>query len=279
MLNLKDNRIINSRQAGIMMPLFFMRSHDDWGCGDFSSLKQWISYFKQYGVKIIQILPLHEMAAGEICPYAALSAYAIDPIYLSLADIEDVQNSSSARALMQQFGEDVASWRAHSRVQYRPIKDAKYKVLWAAYRQFTMTQKLNNTARWREFLIFQKTEGHWLAPYCIFRAAKDKTDWASWKSWDASLKDAKIEDIKSFAAANAGQMMFFSYIQWQAQLQLKAARSAAAQEGILLFEEIVPITTGHRCANNISHASLSPDKACWRIMAESSKYFTGIFIQ
>lgn len=86
-LNLKDNNLLGNKRAGVLLPLFSMRSAGDWGCGDMASFKEWIEYLSGYGVKILQILPIHETEPGQNCPYSALSAYAIDPIYISIKDV------------------------------------------------------------------------------------------------------------------------------------------------------------------------------------------------
>ena len=55
-LDLKENKVINSRSTGVLLPLSAMRSANDWGCGDLESLKSWLTFFSKQGLKVLQIL-------------------------------------------------------------------------------------------------------------------------------------------------------------------------------------------------------------------------------
>lgn len=237
-INLSDNEVIKTRNAGVMLPLFSMRSAGDWGCGDMDSFKEWISYLGGEGVKIIQILPIHETAIGENCPYSALSAYAIDPVFLSIKDVKEVKESPEAQELISQMKDDILFWRGEPKVQFKYIKSGKYKVLWAAYKHFLQEEKNKNTPRFKEFLDFQAKHGHWLAPYSMFRTAKDLLGWTSWKHWDKTLKEIHVDELKKFVGHHAEQIMFFSYIQWLLQKQLEEVRALAKEKGVLIFGDI-----------------------------------------
>jgi 4-alpha-glucanotransferase len=237
-INLSENKIINSRRAGVMMPLFSMRSVGDWGCGDLDSLKEWISCFSRFGIKILQILPANEISAGENCPYSAMSAFAVDPVYISVKDIKEVRESVHIQGVIAQMREDIAFWRSQSVVRYSDVKAAKYKVLWLAYRRFVDEEKSKNTPRFADFANFYEKESAWLAPYCVFRAEKDFTGWTNWKEWQSPVKDARAEDIKNFIAGNKEQTEFFCYIQWLLQKQIAEVRALARAKDVLLFGDI-----------------------------------------
>ena len=237
-LDLKESEFFKQKRAGVLLPLFSMRSAGDWGCGDMGSLKEWIEYLSGYGVSILQILPIHETEPGQNCPYSALSAYAIDPIYISINDVSDVAASQQAQDLIKQYGEEIKFWRSEKKVFYRFIKSAKYKVLWVAYEHFWNNEKSANTARYEQFLEFHQKHASWLVPYCIFRSAKDNLGWTSWKHWEKRLKELDLNYLREYSVSNYKQMMFFSYLQWQLQLQLAEVRRIAASRGVLLFGDI-----------------------------------------
>lgn len=237
-VSLKENVLINSRSAGVLLPLFSMRSAGDWGVGDMGSFKEWISYLSGEGIKIIQILPIHETAPGENCPYSALSAYAIDPVYLSIIDIIDVKTSEEAQDIIVQTKEEIEFWRGQSKAQFKYIKTAKYKVLWAAYEHFLKQEKAKNTARYNDFLAFEQKHSAWLIPYSIFRTAEALTGWTSWKYWDKSLSEINITFLKEFALKYSKEMMYFSYIQWLLQGQLEEVRALAKAKNVLIFGDI-----------------------------------------
>ncbi|MDR0646290.1 MAG: 4-alpha-glucanotransferase, partial [Elusimicrobiota bacterium] len=219
-VNLRDNDTLKRRSAGVLLPLFSMRSASDWGCGDMASFKEWISYLCGEGVRLIQILPIHETTPYENCPYSALSAYAFDPVYISVEDVPDVRASLEAQDIIASIREEINYWREQKTLQLKYIKSAKYKVMYAAYEYFLGEEQSKNTPRYNDFLEFQKNNNHWLVPYTIFRTAKDLTGWASWKHWENSFKNTEVAFLKNFAAQHSKQMMFFSYLQWVIRRQL-----------------------------------------------------------
>ena len=197
-LDLKENKVINSRSTGVLLPLSAMRSATDWGCGDLASLKDWLAFFSKQGFKVLQILPINETAPSENCPYSALSTFAIDPIYISIPDIPEYQQCAKAQAVVEKIKEDIQAWRADTKTQFRQIKAAKYWVLWETYLYFLQEEKIKNTARYQNFLGFEKNNFSWLVPYAIFRAAKDLNGWSSWLSWQDNLKNPDINFLKTF---------------------------------------------------------------------------------
>lgn len=234
----KDNELLKNRTAGVLLPLFSMRSSTDWGCGDMASFKEWISYLGGEGVKSIQILPIHETAPTENFPYSALSAYAIDPVYISIKDVPEVKNSPKAQEFIKMIEEEIAYWRGESKVQFKYVKDAKFKVLWLAYEHFIKEESEKSSQRFNEFLDYQKKNAHWLVSYSIFRAVKDKTGWSSWKHWESKFKDIDIAFLKEFMAENNTQMMFFTYMQWIVQTQLAEVRALAKEKGVYILGDI-----------------------------------------
>ncbi|MDR1684217.1 MAG: 4-alpha-glucanotransferase [Elusimicrobiota bacterium] len=238
MADLKDNPILNRRTAGVLLPLFSMRGSGDWGCGDMASFAQWIEYFAQAGVKVIQILPINECGPQENSPYSALSAYAIDPVYISMDDVPEVKASAAAQRIIEQSKEEIKYWRWEARLQFKYIKSVKLKTLWAAYEHFLKEEGAKNTKRYNDFLAFEARHAAWLVPYTLFRCMKDQSGWTTWKHWQKPFKEADINFLKTYAAKNSKQMMYFAYMQWIAQQQLEGIKKLAAQKGALIFGDI-----------------------------------------
>ena len=237
-LNLQENKVVTSRSTGVLLPLSAMRSATDWGCGDLAALKEWLAFFSRQGLKVLQILPINETAPNENCPYSALSTYAIDPIYISIPSIAEYKKCSKAQAVVEKIQKDIDTWRASQKTEFKQIKAAKYWVLWETYLYFLQEEKVNNTARYQDFLAFEKKHFSWLVPYAIFRTAKDLNAWASWLTWQDNLKKPDINFLKTFTKDNYQKVMFFVYIQWLLQEQMQEAREVAKQNNILLCGDI-----------------------------------------
>jgi 4-alpha-glucanotransferase len=77
------------RQSGISVPLFSLVSNRGWGIGEFRDLAEFAAWCGEAGQSVVQILPINEMPPIETSPYSAMTAMALDPIYLSMADVPD----------------------------------------------------------------------------------------------------------------------------------------------------------------------------------------------
>ncbi|HEV2097205.1 MAG TPA: 4-alpha-glucanotransferase, partial [Chthoniobacterales bacterium] len=47
--------------AGILVPLFALRTENDLGIGDLGALRQFIDWAVQVGFKVVQLLPINEV--------------------------------------------------------------------------------------------------------------------------------------------------------------------------------------------------------------------------
>ena len=70
--------------AGVLTPLFALRSETDLGIGDLATLREFIDWAANVGFKLVQLLPINE-TGGDNSPYNAISAMAIEPTTLHLA--------------------------------------------------------------------------------------------------------------------------------------------------------------------------------------------------
>src|SRR5262249_41667080 len=75
---------------------FSLLSENSFGVGEFADLKLMSDWCKQAGLKLIQILPINDTITthtwADSYPYAAISAFALHPLYLNLAEVASGQN-------------------------------------------------------------------------------------------------------------------------------------------------------------------------------------------
>src|SRR5919204_3902462 len=79
------------RRAGLLIPLFSFPSTSSWGIGDIGDIAPMSAWLTSAGQSVLQLLPINEMAPGQQSPYSAISAMAIDPIFISLRNVPDWQ--------------------------------------------------------------------------------------------------------------------------------------------------------------------------------------------
>src|SRR5204863_5666176 len=77
--------------AGVAIPVFSLRSKNSFGVGEFADIKLLVDWAKSAGLKLIQLLPLNDTIATnswkDSYPYAAISAFALHPLYINLEKV------------------------------------------------------------------------------------------------------------------------------------------------------------------------------------------------
>src|SRR4029453_13944823 len=77
------------RRAGVLLPLFSIRTAHGWGLGEIGDIPPFPRWAPPAGLSVLQLLPVNEVSGGETSPYSAATAFALDPVYLSLDQLED----------------------------------------------------------------------------------------------------------------------------------------------------------------------------------------------
>jgi len=79
------------RHAGLLVPLFSIPSRESWGIGEIPDLIRIGCWMREAGFSFVQLLPLNEMAEGQYSPYSALSAMAVDPLFIAPSRVPDIE--------------------------------------------------------------------------------------------------------------------------------------------------------------------------------------------
>ena len=158
-----------TRRAGVLIPLFSLRSSAGWGIGDIGDVAAACAWLQGAGVRILQMLPLNEMAPGTQSPYSALTAMAIDPIYIRVTDVADWQGAGGPSTLTPADRADIEMARLAARVQYAPVRRVKLRALETAFAHFVAHEWTADTARASALRAFLAAEAWWLDDYALFR--------------------------------------------------------------------------------------------------------------
>ena len=231
------------REAGILLPLFALRSRGDWGVGEIGTLPALCSWLAAAGHRRLQLLPFFEMAPGERSPYAGLTAFAIDPIYLSLGAVEDFVAAGGEEALAPAERAELAATRVETHLAYDTVRRLKHRALQIAFARFHTTEWAGRSQRARALERFRTAEEAWLAAYVLFRACRQSRDERPWQSWEPSLRDRDPGALSAAQKALAPTCLFHAYVQWIAAEQWVAARRAAAALRVALDGDL-PFVVG-----------------------------------
>ena len=227
-----------TRRAGLLIPLFSFPSSSSWGIGDIGDIAPMSAWLKDAGQSVLQLLPLNEMADGEQSPYSALSAMAIDPIYIRLPDVDEWVALGGEESLSGVDRAALDRVRRTSVVDYRSIRSLKLKALTAAFEQFFSQEWKRNTARASGLAVFVSQESWWLEDYALYRAIQHREEKRPWTDWPEPLRRRDAGSLSRVRAELSREVLFFEYLQWLADEQWRAARVRAKTNGVALFGDL-----------------------------------------
>jgi 4-alpha-glucanotransferase len=223
--------------AGVLAPLFALRTENDLGIGDLAALRQFVDWAAEIGFKLVQLLPINEMG-GDHSPYNAISAVALEPTTLYLAP------GSPADLTREDFDEvagefDLDKLRKGA-VKYGRVRRLKMALLEKAYQRFA--ERAGAAA---EFDAFCESESTWLNDYSFFRALMEENDGReTWDQWPEQQRQP--ESAREWMKGQSAEVqqhfsrreLFFKYVQWVAWDQWRSMRAYADGRGVALMGDI-----------------------------------------
>jgi 4-alpha-glucanotransferase len=222
----KWDKIGTGRKAGVAIPLFSVYSKNSVGIGEIPDIKGLIKWAKQSGLSIIMLLPLNDMGYDN-SPYNALSSFALDPVYISLKELREVN--------LEPFKKEISAlkrkFKAGSSLVNFEVKNAKLKILFNIYNK-------TYVGGIPKFLDFKKENMHWLKNYALYKALKDFNYGDGWEDWNSGQRDCIEEVISEFESINKKQFDFIYWVQWQLFEQLKNIKKYASDNEVMIIGDI-----------------------------------------
>lgn len=228
------------RRSGVAVPLFSVYSSRSIGIGEIPDLRLLVDWCVETGMSIIQLLPLNDVGF-DFAPYDAQSMFALEPMYLSLEQLAEVDLKSfrsEIEDLRKRFPSDTG------RVDYR-IKAAKLDLLWRIFE----AQPLQGMRRFEEYV---KKNRYWLSDYALFKILKDKMAQRGWESWPEEFRLREKNALKEAEKNHARSLLFYEWLQWQLFEQLAGVRAYAAEKKVYLMGDL-PFLVSRDSADVWSH--------------------------
>lgn len=221
--------------SGVSVPVFSLRSEEGFGTGEFADLPLLAKWANQRNLQLIQLLPVNDTIQTnswlDSYPYAAISSFALHPMYIRLQAVGKLPDN---HLLEKQFSR-LRKWlNDKEEVDYETVVSYKIAYLRALHEQ--EGEKLQTPAYWE---WFDKNE-HWLLPYAVFCALRDRYQTANWQEWpayqqyDITAVNNLLTDDKDLAA----EVNFHFYVQYHLHLQLKKSVNEVHSHGIALKGDI-----------------------------------------
>jgi 4-alpha-glucanotransferase len=224
------------RRAGLLIPLFSSPSTTSWGVGDIGDIAPIAAWLADAGMRVLQLLPMNEMAPGQQSPYSAISAMAIDPIFIRVTDIPEFDAMGGERALDPTARELLDQARRARRVDYAAVRRLKYAALADAFTRFYAAEWTCDTGRARALHEFTSAQAWWIEDYSLFRAIHAREQERPWTEWPQELQRREPAAIDRVRRELARDVLFYQYLQWIAATQWARAREGT--HGVELFGDL-----------------------------------------
>jgi len=223
------------RGAGVAIPVFSLRSERSFGVGEFADLKPLADWCRHTGLKLIQILPVNDTTSThtwtDSYPYSAISAFALNPIYLNLSEVASAKN----KPLLKELEAERQRLNALPEVDYAAVMSTKLAFL----KKIFHSQK-SATFRSKDYKTFFAENQPWLAPYAVFCFLRDKFGTADSRQWPSHQR-CTPEVLAAFTAADSPDydaIAFHYFVQFHLHLQLQEAAAYAHAHGVILKGDI-----------------------------------------
>ena len=220
----------NWRGAGTAIPVFSLRSEDDFGVGEFYDLKKMVDWAAATGQGILQLLPINDTTMtgtkGDSYPYNPNSTFALHPQYINLpaAGVKVDEEYKTLQAKLNNF----------DTLDYEQVNSLKLSYL---RKSFAANFKCISASD--EYKAFMEKNSSWLLPYAAFCVLRDMNGTADFTKWKGYAKYSR-KKLAAFCAEHQPDVDFWCFVQYHLDKQLSDVCAYAHSKGVV-FKGDLPI--------------------------------------
>ena len=223
------------RLAGMLVPVFSLRSEGSFGVGDFGDLKKMVDLVCDTGQRVLQILPVNDTTTThswtDSYPYSCISIFAIHPQYADLRQLPALTNAKQRNdfeALRQQLN-------ALPQIDYEQVNNAKI-----TYLRLLFSQEGSKVLSSKDFKEFLAEAGQWLVPYAQYCVLRDKYGTACFEQWPDhnTWNEADRAALLNTRSSQYREASFWYYVQFVLHKQLLDAHQYARKSHVVLKGDI-----------------------------------------
>jgi len=249
-----------------------LRSSHSPAAGEFPDLAALGALAKDWGFDLVQLLPVND-SGYQTSPYSALSAFALHPLYLSIADLPELAGAGAsavaeagagkgaapggraaaaavvggpggpggafaafaaeAGALRAEAAAHAAAFAGDARFRYGPYLEGKLAILEKVW------NAIGEPGFDREAFDAWVDANPWVRAYAVFVELKRLNAGKPWWEWTELREptEADIERLWKDKVLGPG-FRFRAWLQWRAEAQFRAAIGALDAAGVALMGDI-----------------------------------------
>lgn len=216
--------------AGTAIPVFSLRSEDDFGVGEFYDLKKMVDWAAATGQCVLQLLPINDTTMSgtweDSYPYNPNSTFALHPQFINLpaAGVEADGHYRTLQAELNSLGQ----------IDYERVNNAKLALLRKAF-----DKTFGKLSAKKEYKDFVGRNLSWLMPYAAFCVLRDQTGTPDFTRWGKYAKYGSRK-IAAFCKEYQKDIDFWCFVQYHLDRQLSEVCSYAHSKGVI-FKGDLPI--------------------------------------
>ena len=230
------------RAAGVVIPVFALRSEHSCGVGDFGDLRRMVDWAVDTGMKLIQLLPVNDTTTDgrwhDSYPYNITSCFALHPHYLDLEQLGELTSKKAMTAYRRQQRE----LNALPYSDYEAVERVK-----SEYVNSIFAERGEQTLASKEFKEWFEDNKWWLEPYAMYNEQCTKDN--------VQCSTSNVQCSMSNVQCSTFNVQRKLYVQYHLHLQLKAAADYARSRGVVLKGD-VPIGVNRDSVETAQHPEL-----------------------
>ena len=213
------------RSSGLLLHISSLPSYG--GIGDMGpAAYAFADFLAAAGQRLWQVLPLGPTGYGN-SPYAALSAFAGNPLLISLELLAD-------RGWID--GDRLENLPGRSgNVDYDNVFAKKVPLLEEAARNFL---ERHAETEWSQFEGFCRDNANWLNAWAEYLVLRRKFDYASWNHWPAEFKHREPQALERLQREHGEELAVAQAIQFAFDEQWRALREYCAARDIRFVGDV-----------------------------------------
>ena len=230
--------------TGFVLPLLSLRTGAG-PCGEFPDIVSLARLARSWGMDVIQLLPVND-TGWQTSPYSALSAFALNPIYLRIGNLPELglgaspqlsDEKSPAAALAKEKSMGMkGDYIEAAKVPYRNILERKLSILETLW--MTLSGRIDG-AELVALVEAWSERNAWVKRYACFVELKRRFGGGAWWEWpDFQMTDGALLDSLWGNPEYALGIKFHAWVQMRAQEQFAAACEEARELGVDVMGDI-----------------------------------------
>ncbi len=217
--------VFSWKGAGMVIPIFSLRSKGSFGVGDFGDLKMMVDWANKTNMRVIQVLPINDTNMTgtwqDSYPYNSISIYALHPQYTDFRQLPEIKDEK-LKNIFEQLRQEL---NALPQIDYERMFAAKMD-----YLHILFDQEWKHVKATKDYKQFFDDNKGWLVPYAQFCVNRDKYGTADFNQWPKESSKFKVQSSK--------RLDFWYFVQYNLDKQMQSAHEYARQHRVILKGDI-----------------------------------------